>query len=567
MMRRMMACAAVIVSIAAPAGAEPVTTIQFNGDSANRFDIAVLGDGYAAAELGKFASDVRTFLGLMFAQQPWAEYASLMNVHRVDVTSAESGASHPENSVTKNTALGAAYNCGGIQRLVCINNAAVNAVVARSLGAAQHDLVLVIVNDSVYGGSGGAVAVASTHTSAVELILHEVGHSLGLLTDEYTDNPPACPSTTNEPPYANATLQTSRTLIKWGAWVAATTPLPTTATTAAVPGAYVGANYCASGVFRPTFNSKMRSLAMPYEQINSEQLVKRFYNFVRPIDSFSPAGASVTIPAGGSTTFQVSTPTLATHAIGVTWLLDGVAVATGNSLAAAAASIPSGTHTLQAVVRDATDFVRTDPSNALQATQAWTVTGGSGTGGFTPGVPGAVTASSNGSTVTLTWSAPSSGSAPTDYIIEAGSAAGLADLANFSTQSTATTFTATGVGAGRYFVRVRASNLAGRSLPTADAILTVGATCAATLAAPQLSFQVSGTTVSLAWTPSPGATSYVLEAGSSPGSSNLVNSDTGTSGTTFVATGVGSGTYYVRVRAKNVCSVSGASSESTVVVR
>ena len=48
--------------------------------------------------------------------------------------------------------------------------------------------------------------------------------------------------------------------------------------------------------------------------------------------------------------------------------------------------------------------------------------------------------------------------------------------------------TATGVGAGRYLVRVRAANLAGRSAPTADALLTVGAACAAT----QLSFQVSG---------------------------------------------------------------------------
>jgi hypothetical protein len=76
---------------------------------------------------------------------------------------------------------------------------------------------------------------------------------------------------------------------------------------------------------------------------------------------------------------------------------------------------------------------------------------------------------------------------------------------------------------------------------------------------------VSGGTVVLAWLPGAnGPTSYVVEAGSSPGLANLANSDVGLT-TTLTATGVGAGTYYVRMRARNACGVSGPSNE--VVVR
>ncbi len=110
-----------------------------------------------------------------------------------------------------------------------------------------------------YGGSGGAIAVASTHASAVELVLHESGHTFGLLADEYTESPPAC-SNTSEPAQANVTRQTARAAIKWNAWIDAPTPLPTVSTQPGLVGLYEGARYCTTGLYRPTFNSKMRTL-------------------------------------------------------------------------------------------------------------------------------------------------------------------------------------------------------------------------------------------------------------------------------------------------------------------
>jgi hypothetical protein len=272
--------------------AEPVTLIRDNGDPANRVDIVILGDGYTGSELAKYAADVETFVNGLFAQEPWKEYQKYFNVHRVDVTSAESGADHPERTppVFKDTALDATYDCAGIQRLICVNVSKVNTVLAASVLPDSRDVVFVIVNDNEYGGSGGSVAVASVHPDVVELVLHEVGHSFGLLADEYGGPPPPSCNAGFEPPEPNATMETQRDRIKWAIWIKPETPIPTVGVTVAEPGLYAGAKYCDTGLFRPTYNSKMRSLFQSYEQINSEQLVKRMYNVVSPLDSAEPMG-------------------------------------------------------------------------------------------------------------------------------------------------------------------------------------------------------------------------------------------------------------------------------------
>jgi hypothetical protein len=76
---------------------------------------------------------------------------------------------------------------------------------------------------------------------------------------------------------------------------------------------------------------------------------------------------------------------------------------------------------------------------------------------------------------------------------------------------------------------------------------------------------VAGTTVTLSWPSSPGATSYRLSAGTTPQASNVFN---GTVGATTVVTApnVPSGTYYVRVYAANSFGESAASAEAMLQV-
>ena len=342
---------------AASARAEPVSAVRLNGTSGNRVDIAVLGDGYTAAEIasGKYANDVETFVQRVFAQEPYLEYRSYFNVRRVDVTSAESGSDHPELGSFRDTALDGTFNCSNIERLVCVNQTKVNDVLSRSaLLASERDIILVIVNDTTYGGSGGAIAVSSTNASSAEIILHELGHSFGLLADEYGGPaPPACNASV-EPSAPNATRATTRAAIKWGYWIDAATPVPTLAALNGVPGLYAGAAYCDTGLYRPTFDSKMRSLGRPFEAINTEQHVKRIYNLVDPIDTALPAGTTVTSPAGQPVGFTITVPSPRTHALDISWRLDGVLVGSSPGLALDGSSVTAGSHQVSVTVRDTT---------------------------------------------------------------------------------------------------------------------------------------------------------------------------------------------------------------------
>ena len=185
------------------------------------------------------------------------------------------------------------------------------------------------------------------------------------------------------------------------------------------------------------------------------------------------------------------------------------------------------------------------------------------------GAPISLQGSVNGSTISLQWTKPSSGT-PTSYQIEAGSASGGTNLANLNTGNTNTSFSANNVGAGTYFIRVRARDAGGVGPASNEIKLVVGGGCSTAPNAPSnLTGSVSGSSVFLKWNaPSGGCapTSYVLHAGTSSGSSNVANSNTGNTNTSLIANGVGPGTYFLRVHAANANGVSGPSNEVKAVV-
>jgi hypothetical protein len=88
-----------------------------------------------------------------------------------------------------------------------------------------------------------------------------------------------------------------------------------------------------------------------------------------------------------------------------------------------------------------------------------------------PGQPQSLTASVSGRTVALSWLPPGAGGAPASYVVEAGSAPGLANLATVPVIGTS--FVAPGVPPGTYYVRVRAVNATGPGAPTADVTIVV----------------------------------------------------------------------------------------------
>lgn len=166
-----------------------------------------------------------------------------------------------------------------------------------------------------------------------------------------------------------------------------------------------------------------------------------------------------------------------------------------------------------------------------------------------PGPPQNLTSTVNGSTVTLAWSAPSTGGPPTGYIVEAAFAPGGASIA--SLQVAGTSLVVPNVPSGVYYVRVRAVNTSGTSAPSHEVAVTVTGGCPAPPLPPTLMVRSIAFQASAAWVSGGGCapTSYTLLVGSAPGLSDIVVVNAGLQlGLEAVAP---PGVYYARVIGTN----------------
>ena len=178
--------------------------------------------------------------------------------------------------------------------------------------------------------------------------------------------------------------------------------------------------------------------------------------------------------------------------------------------------------------------------------------------------PGNLRSSVIGNHVTVWWDGFQS--ADTAYLLQVGTSPGTADVLNLSVDG-AVRSAAGVVAGGTYFWRVFAVSAGGPSTPSAEAQFTVGAPCLAPAAPRDFVFGVTGSHVTLAWTPPATGSadvSYIVEAGSAAGLANLLVAPTGP--VTAVATPAPPGIYFVRVRAQNACGISTPSNEQVIMV-
>ena len=220
----------VFVDTAPPASPGPVLTIQKNGDPADKVDFLILGDGYTAAERGKFEKDARRLAELLFAVEPFKSRRADFNVWAVCPPSEESGISRPSVGIHRRTRIGSSYDAFGSERyILTFENRSFRDVAS----FAPYDFVEILTNSRTYGGGGifGQYStVAADSLWAPYVFVHEFGHHFAALADEYFTSPvsyePAS-AVRIEPWEPNATALLDPAHLKWKDLVTPGTPVPT----------------------------------------------------------------------------------------------------------------------------------------------------------------------------------------------------------------------------------------------------------------------------------------------------------------------------------------------------
>jgi len=217
------------VDTARPPSPGPAIEIQKSGDSANKVDFLILGDGYTAAERSKFEADARRLVELLFATSPFKERRRDFNVWAICPPAEQSGISRPSNGLHQRAPLGTTYDAFGSERYVLSFD---NRAIRDAASFAPYEFIEIITNSRTYGGGGifnlyGTVAADSAQ--APYIFVHEFGHHFAGLADEYYASPVAyLPATTRVEPWEpNVTALLDPKALKWRDLVSASTQLPT----------------------------------------------------------------------------------------------------------------------------------------------------------------------------------------------------------------------------------------------------------------------------------------------------------------------------------------------------
>lgn len=381
------------------------------GNPANRVDLLIMGDGYTAAQSAAFSTDASNLESSFFNITPYSEYKNYVNVTSLFIASAESGADHPPYDDScegddpsccadeaaqsdplagtyVNTAFNARYCKRNIHRLLVVDT---SLVFAAASAVPDWDEILVLVNDSTYGGSGGTIGVIPTHPSAVDIAQHEFGHSFTRLADEY-DSPypdyPTCSDISGPACRANVTDETTRSLIKWSPWILPTTPVPTPEGDPLytdLVGLFEGAQYQTTGMYRPRDRCKMRSSSAPFGEICSQEYVLKLYQGwwgapwtgIDPIEpgSENPPTGTINIDPNSSVTLSVDLlEPVGGPPLDVAWAVDGTPVPGESSDSFVLIPSGVGNYQVEIQVEDITALVHPSMADtSLQSSRQWTI--------------------------------------------------------------------------------------------------------------------------------------------------------------------------------------------------
>lgn len=237
--------------------------IYGSGDPHTSLDIAFVAEGYTREEMGKFRSDVKRMADIMFTELPFDKYRERINIWAIEAPSQESGTDVPGEGIYVNTVLSSSYYTFDVDRYLTTQDIReVNDYAA----AAPHDQIVVLINSPRYGGGGVYnyySAVTADHQNTPKVFIHEFGHGFAGLADEYYSSEVAYEEfypLDVEPWEPNITTRVNFDA-KWKDLIAKSVPVPTPNSKkyTGVTGLFEGGGYSAKGIYRPSYDCRMKS--------------------------------------------------------------------------------------------------------------------------------------------------------------------------------------------------------------------------------------------------------------------------------------------------------------------
>ncbi|MDH7604621.1 MAG: M64 family metallopeptidase, partial [Melioribacter sp.] len=256
--------------------------VHYSGEPTKKLDIVFIPEGYTESEMEKFKNDCKRFTDYLFEYSPFLENKDKINIWGVEAPSVQSGTDIPGKEIWISTLLNSRFYTFDSERyLMTSDYFSVRDVAAN----APYDQIFILVNTSKYGGGGiynFYNITASDNERSKQIFIHEFGHGLAGLGDEYGDD-----NTYQEfyPLDVEPWEPNLTTLInfesKWKDLIEPNVPIPTPNNEKYKNkiGVFEGGGYVSKGVYRPSINSIMNSFSSNEFNEVCKRVIQNIINF------------------------------------------------------------------------------------------------------------------------------------------------------------------------------------------------------------------------------------------------------------------------------------------------
>jgi len=206
-----------------------IDMILNNGPASQKLDLVILGDGYPANKMEKFRNDVKRLTDVLLNVEPFKSRKNDLNIRAIETPATQSGVTKPQPGVFKRTPLSVSYGIFDSERYALTFD---NKTVRDIASEVPYDFMVILINEKTYGGGGIYnlyTTVSADNKFADYIMVHELGHNMGALADEYYTSSVSyeAQKITVEPWEPNVTALLDKDNLKWKSVVEPGTPIPT----------------------------------------------------------------------------------------------------------------------------------------------------------------------------------------------------------------------------------------------------------------------------------------------------------------------------------------------------